>query len=156
MTVEMDREWASKIMNGADKDKMTPEQREKADALSAFVTKWSLASESERESNLPTYDAINEAFFDSDIDKLHDQALKLRTALSEIDSGILSHARNVIAFSQEVKSYDDPADEKNVPDFLKAVPVELRDRAVQEVIMSEVAGIAMRLMQYDLDHVVEG
>lgn len=155
MAEGMDREWARKIIDGADQDKMTPEQREKVDALSAFVTKWSLANETEQDNDLPEYDEINEAFIDEDINKLHDQALKLRVALSEIDSGILSHCRHIIALSRAIRDYDDPEDEKNVPEFLQSVPAGLRERALQEIIMSEVAGVAMRLMQFDLDHRID-
>lgn len=150
-----DRNWAQNVIEGARTDKMTPEQKEKAEAISAFVTKWSLASEMEKSNDLPTYDEINDAFFDSDIDKLHDQALKLRVALSEIDKGVLSHCRNIITLSREIRDYDDPGTEENVPEFLKAVPIELRENALQEIIMSEVAGVAMRLMQFDLDHVAQ-
>lgn len=151
--------WADKILNGGAgiEQELTPEQKKQMKAVADFVAKWSLQSEQERESDLPSYDDINEAFLDGDYNKLHDSALKLRVALSEIDKNILSHARNIISLARELRVYrDDPNDDdQHIPDFLKSVPPQLREPAIQEIIMSEAAGIGMRLMQFDLDHLLD-
>ena len=64
--------------------------------LEAMISRWSNDSEFDKGDNLASYDNINEAFFDEDIHKLHSYALQLRTCMTEIDSTILSHTRNII------------------------------------------------------------
>lgn len=151
--------WADKVLNSGagTEQELTPEQKKQMEAVSDFVAKWSLQSEQERESDLPSYNDINEAFLDGDYNKLHNSAIKLRLALSEIDKSILSHARNIISLARELHNYrDDPNDDDtHIPDFLKSVPPQLRESTIQEIIMSEAAGIGMRLMQFDLDHLLD-
>lgn len=131
----------------------TEEQKAKMEAMTDFIVNWGKQSEHEKDNNLPSYDDLNEAFLEEDWNKLHDKALKLRVALSEIDANILSHIRMLIVLADSLAQYrGHPDDEDRLPNFLKAIPAEDRETFIQGVIISEVTGVALRTMEYDTEH----
>ena len=157
-------EQIMKVATGSNGENYDPDMEKAKERISAAITEWSRAAEAdgEVEHDLPSLEDIHEAYADFDADKLHDQAVKVRLALHELESSILSHIRNLMSLTQSVIPLLDEAEaeeelsEENIPDFLKGLPTELIVGTIQEMILTEAAGIIVRLVQFDAEHAPDG
>lgn len=138
--------------------KYDPDIEKAKERISNIITEWSLSSEQQAEvpNDLPTLEDIHEAYADNDTHRLHEQAVKARLALYELNDKVLSHIRNLMSLTQNIApclDEDSLTNElKNAPEFLKGLPPELILSTLQEMLLSEAAGIVFRLTQYDIAH----
>ena len=116
--------------------------------LEAMISRWSNDSEFDKGDNLASYDNINEAFFDEDIHKLHSYALQLRTCMTEIDSTIFSHIRNIVRLGAQLGHRDNIHALK----LLKFIPHEQHDEAIMKATQNEVFNLGLRILAWDRKH----
>lgn len=140
---------------GLNTNELSPEKLDQVKKIAHYLLEWSKEVENteELDSDLPSYSDLAESFENGSIDTLYMQAQQARVAVSEMDTKILSHIRAILSVASTLKDYnDDPADDSSIPDFLKVLPVDLREYAIREMLMTEVAAIAGGLMEYDIRH----